>query len=115
MFWPDPPQCCSHGPNTHGKERCQMPGCGCERDLYLTQRQMALQQAAGRKPAAAPPPPDPLDYRWRLVAHLDNTLEIEINKEIFGDTQGGADAALDEVRATAAELAVAEPAEADDV
>jgi hypothetical protein len=114
MLWPDPPMCCIHGPNVHGRERCQAPQCGCEKDLYLTQRQLALQAAAGRKPASAPPPPDPLDYRWRLIAHLDGNLEIEINKEVFGDDEEGADIALREVQRTAAELAVAEPAESDD-
>ena len=108
MHWPDPPMCCQHGVNTHGRERCQAPQCGCEKDRYLTQRQLVLQQKAAA-PAATPV----VNYRWQLIARLDGTLEIELNKAVFGEGDDNADAALAEVRATWRELAEAKPAEDD--
>jgi hypothetical protein len=113
MQWPDPPMCCQHGPNTHSRERCQAPGCGCERDGYLAMRQIMLQQAAGRHPSAAPPPEPPVDHRWRLTCQLDGTLELQLNKAIFGETEDADLAALAEVTSVLGQLAEAKPAESD--
>lgn len=115
MHWPDPPMCCAHGVNTHGRERCQAPLCGCDKETYLAQRQAVLRQRAAAEQAPPPTPAPEIDWRWRIVARLDGTLEIEINKALFGDGDDGAGKALAEVTATAAELGQAKPAEVDDV
>jgi len=114
MHWPDPPMCCQHGVNTHGRERCQAPQCGCERDAYLAARQMMLQQAQGRHPSSVAPPPEaPVDYRWRLTLQLDGTLEVELNRAVFGDDDESDGAALAEVASVLGELGQAKPAESD--
>jgi hypothetical protein len=106
--------CCQHGINTHGRERCQASQCGCERDAYLALRQLMLQQAQGRHPSAVAPPPEaPVDYRWRLTCLLDGTLEVELNKAVFGEEDDADVSALAEVASVLGELGEAKPAEND--
>jgi hypothetical protein len=113
MHYPDPPMCCQHGINTHGRERCQAPQCGCERDAYLAMRQIMLQQAQGRHPSAAPPPEPPVTYRWKLTCQLDGSLDLQLNKAIFGETEDADLDAVAEVASVLGQLGEARPAESD--